>query len=387
MADVTKAKVPKSNLATNTKTIIATPNELADRLVTSEESDSDDSAVRVAPSLHSDSEEDTSSDEEIQAVIHGQSVNNSINQSVDDRIDQLVQQKAKETSIKSFLCLDLTVPALHDYSAALAECELENQAITTRNEEVVVQGWTQMLKEIKNNLKMCQMFWVNYRGRLELTAQQILTWTSAKKSNFRKFPVMQTALSELESELRNLQIHAKSDNKSERKEKMRGRPILGQVWKPIPKPGSLKGLRATRDEWANYLVNRLTRLMSEDPKASKLMKLASPWIRIGLRNQAVFEDSQQTFRSNKMIGARSLTGKISIRPNYTYYQTDLGAVNPESFTRNCSLRHMRQRIPSSPHYTAVRANRAQFYRQQRMQRLRMQQRRRQANRAKRQCLM
>ena len=55
--------------------------------------------------------------------------------------------------------------------------------------------------------------------------------------------------------------------------------------------------------------------------------------------------------------------------------------------RNCGLRQMRQRVHRPARFSTLRPNRAQLYRQQRMQRMRMLQRRRQANRAKRQRLM
>ena len=301
LSEITQAKVPKSNLAVQLQDRIQCI-ELEDRAVTSEESDSEDSAIRVALSEQSADSSEVS-DEEIQAEIHGESVNNSDNEDI--------LTEAQKFTIAPFINQGLTIPEAHDYARALAATEAEILTTTDENRELRQEGWVQMFKEIQHNLEMGKSFYLTYQGRMELTKTQVLLWIQQNKSKFKKFPDIWATLQNFEHEMgKSLQKKKENKEKFLKQNKMRALKILGQVWNPIPKPSKTSGsVKATRDEWEHYLISRLTKLFAALPHPAELIKTAEPWIRRSMRNQALFEDCQQKTRT--IIKNFGLTGKTA----------------------------------------------------------------------------
>ena len=282
--DVKEATIPAASLATTIRLKI-NDDTIDEPSVTSEESDSDDSAVRLALSEASVSDDDES-DHELEALIDGNSVNTLDN--IHDKEEDRIQETAKPISTKPFLTNGLTVPNIHDYALGLAEIEIEHAHVNDTNKNIIKDGWRQIFTEIRHNNKMCQSFVANYQGRMTLTMTQVMSWIEANHHKFHKYPEIHCMMIELRDEFNNEQ--KTQDNVLINNSNV---PKLGQEWRVIPSKTTPANIRATRSEYTNFVVKKLNRLFASNPQARMAMKKADPWLRKCLHNQATFEDMQQ----------------------------------------------------------------------------------------------
>ena len=301
--EVKAAKAPSANLATIINLKINS-DSLQEQTVTTEESDSEDSAVRVALSEASDSASEAS-DSEIEAIINGNSVSNTEN-SQQNKTDDLIENVAQKITIEPFLTNGLTVPSIHDYATDLAEAEVDSQQITPSNGQIIQHGWKQMITEIRNNTNMCRNFVNNYQGRIDLTTTQVASWITKNHHKFHKHGDIHEMMISLKNEFE--KSKSPQDNILSKKQKI---PHLGQEWRVIPKKATPSSIRITRNEYTSFLVNKLNRLFATNPHSRMAMRKAEPWLRRSLNNQALFEDKQQSINTAKPFGTRGKRFKIN----------------------------------------------------------------------------
>ena len=303
MSSVKRAKVPEESLALDLRTVI-TPYHIDDREVTSDESDSDDSAVRLA--LSEASFETDESDHELQAEIHGDAVRQQpLEQPLVDPQERPDSDEEDDHSLRiaPFLLHGLTVPQNHDYSGALAEAEADNERVTNDNVALITEGWLQMIKEIGNNTTMCKTFITNYTGRTDLTIKQVLTWIENNHDKFKRFQDVDKKLTQLQKELTSLlnvpksptPMEAKIQNQEKfLKNKVRLHIQLGKVWNPTIQKKTTPALkRATRMEFSNYLTSKIQWAVKYIDDVDKLWPAVQVWLQKGIKNQLLFEDLQQ----------------------------------------------------------------------------------------------
>ena len=279
MEHVKNAVTPSKSLATNTEKIISTYH-VTDRAVTSEEYDSDDSAVKCAPSVGSEISDEDETDDELVQLIHGQAVRREAleqePQNEDEDVDVDDEDEDRSLSIAPYLLHGLTVPQNHDYSGLLAEAEKENENITHLNETLVTEGWLQMLTEIRNNTSMCKTFVQNYQGRMDLTIKQVLTWINNNHGKFDRFIDVKGQIEKTKKELQAI-LMAKHEmspmtrlcKEQENRNNIKTRTLayLGPAWNTVlNKKATPSQVRATRKECIQYITTRMDKVRFHDLK-------------------------------------------------------------------------------------------------------------------------